>query len=156
MVVSVTMMKPEYQAMLQLGEARHFLEASRELSSNVWSSPKYYLQIHAIELAGKAYLLLNGRDPQRVANIRHDLLKLFRRCRRHGLRLNHPRADWIIGLIAPVHADHRLRYITAGETELPSFDELDGFCEELIRHGAQLVREWESREASEEDAGDNC
>jgi hypothetical protein len=49
--------------------------------------------------------------------------------------------DWIISLIAPVHAKHSLRYITPGETELPAFAELDSFCEELIGHGAQLLRE---------------
>ena len=134
------MAKPEYQAMLQLGEARRFLTASRKLCFDDWS-PKYYLQIHAIELAGKAYLLANGEDTGQVTKIRHDLSGLFVECRNHGLTLKHPRADWIIGLIAPVHADHRLRYITSGETELPSFDELDSFCDELIGHVARLNRE---------------
>jgi len=134
-----SVMEPEYQAMLQLGEARRFLNAARKLTFEDWS-PKYYLQIHAIELAGKAYLLAKGQQTK----IRHDLIRLFAECRSRGLKLAHPRADWIIGLIAPVHADHRLRYITSGETSLPSFSELDDFCEELIRHGARLVREWES------------
>jgi hypothetical protein len=135
------MTKSEYQAMLQLQEARHFLRASRKLSFEDWS-PKYYLQIHAIELAGKAYLLANGEDPDQVRKIGHDLFRLFAECRNHGLTLAHPRADWIISLIAPVHADHRLRYIMEGETELPNFD--DDFCDELIGHGARLLRESES------------
>jgi hypothetical protein len=143
----------EYQAMLLRGEALSFLGASRKLSVEAWSSPKYYLQIHAIELAGKSYLLAKGEDIGKVTKIRHDLLKIFDECRSHGLTLAHPRADWIIGLIAPVHKDHRLRYITGGETELPNFAELDGFCEELIRHVGRLLHEIEKRCRAEEDAG---
>jgi hypothetical protein len=103
-------------------------------------------------LAGKAYLLAKGEDPDKVKDIRHNLSKLFAKCRSRGLVLQHPRANWIIELIAPVHADNRLRYITSGETELPSFDELNDFCDELIGHVAQLLREKE-READGEDAG---
>jgi hypothetical protein len=69
------------------------------------------------------------------------MTKLFDECRNHGLLLAHPRADWIIGLIAPVHADHRLRYITSSDTYLPSFDELHSFCDELIEHAARLLRQ---------------
>ena len=134
------MAKPEYLAMLQLDEARHFLKAARKLSFEDWS-PKYYLQIHAIELAGKAYLLAKGEDPEKVRKIWHDLTKLFAECRKHGLVLSHPRAGWIIGLIAPVHARHQLRYIVPGNTSLPMSDELDSFCDELIGHVARLNRE---------------
>jgi hypothetical protein len=145
----------EYQAMLQRDEALRFLRASRKLTFEDWS-PKYYLQIHAIELAGKAYLLAKGEDPDKVRKIWHDLLTLFAQCREHGMTLAHPRADWIIDLIAPVHKDHRLRYITGGETELPSFAELDDFCTELIGHVSRLLREIEKRlKANDEDAGRN-
>jgi hypothetical protein len=132
--------KSEYLAKLQLQEARRFLKASQKLSLEDWS-PKYYLQLHAVELAGKAYLLAKGEEPDKVKKISHDLLRLFAECRNHGLVPAHPRAGWIVSLIAPVHADYRLRYIAPGETELPAFAELDSFCEELIGHGAQLLRE---------------
>jgi hypothetical protein len=55
----------EHQAMLQKHEALRFLRASRKLTFEDWF-PKYYLQIHAIELAGKAYLLAKGEDPDKV------------------------------------------------------------------------------------------
>jgi hypothetical protein len=147
------MLRPEFLAMLQLGDARCFLDASRELSFDNWNNPKYYLQIHAIELAGKAFLLANGEGPEEVKKIGHDLVRLFAECRNHGLVLAHPSADWIISLIAPVHADHRLRYMKSGQTELPHFAELDKFCDELIGHGRRVLREKESRrEADGEDS----
>jgi hypothetical protein len=145
-------MEPEYQAMQQLPEAHRFLKAARKLSFEDWS-PRFYLQIHAIELAGKAYLLAKGENPDQVKKIGHDLLRLFTECRDQGLVLTHPRADWIINLIAPVHLDHRLRYIKSGETTLPNFDELNDFCEELIRHGWRVLREKESRR--EADGGED-
>jgi len=81
-------MKPEFQAMLQLTDARRFLVASRELSSEDNWNPKYYLQIHAIELAGKAYLLASGEDLEKVRKIGHDLQSGTPSCRRIDSRIS--------------------------------------------------------------------
>lgn len=116
---------------LQLGDAVAFLKASKKLSFEDYS-PKYYLAIQAVELTAKSFLLLKGVKPETVRAIKHDLTKLFAECERHGLELDYPRARETIKLIAPVHFDYRLRYARPGETLLPSNQEVDDFCSDLL------------------------
>jgi hypothetical protein len=119
-------------ATLYMVDALAFLNASKKLNLGEDYSPKYYLIIHAIELIGKSFLLAKDDSPSSVLDIRHDLIKLFDRCGRHGLQLEHPRTRDILDHIAPVHLDHRLRYARLGSTTLPSNSELEDFCVDLL------------------------
>jgi hypothetical protein len=128
---------PEYLAVLQLSDGLAFLNASRKLDFDDFS-PKHFLLCHAIELGGKAFLLAKNQSPKKG----HDMLQLFDQCAANGLQLDHPLARHIIETVAPVHLDHRLRYARPGTTQLPNYQDMESFCEELFH------KAWEAQKAA--------
>lgn len=137
----------EHEAKLTLSEVSSFINAARKLDTLAgdWS-PKYYLLCHAVEIGLKAFLLLHKHTPSELKTfaVRHSLKTLAEMARCHGMSFT-ARESEIIELIDAVHADHRLRYVKPGSTQMPQQTELEDFAEDILQHGWDELRLRERR-----------
>lgn len=120
-----------------LGDAENYLAAAKQLNPDVgqFSSPKYFLLCHAIELALKAYILASGGTERELKKreIRHALENLWIRATELGLRSTNDKLSKIIEQVGPAHEDHSFRYNPDTWTHLlPPADPFEAAVSDLI------------------------
>jgi hypothetical protein len=132
---SMTDRTPTQLARGFLTDAEAYLRAAQKLDQShegLASAPQYYLACHSIELILKSFILTKGGTEREVVKIRHDLQKAWDRATELGLRPKDKRTGEVIGLLAPYHLDHGLRYRKTRFVTLPVYEELCGIVEGLV------------------------
>jgi hypothetical protein len=113
--------------------AKEFLRAFRDLPTHDppdW--PRYFMLCHSVELALKAYLLLQGvsADKLRSKKFGHDLKKLLRRAIKLGLPIESLTAD--IELLNEAHRNHWPRYPKLDARPVPTIDQFEIYVQEVF------------------------
>lgn len=99
------------------------------------SAPVYFLYVHAIELALKAYLRAQGATLEDLKSIGHSLPELLKRARQKGLHdSNAPTATTqILKTLDVYNRTHEFRYIVTGFKTLPTVAALDVAAAGLLK-----------------------
>lgn len=113
------------------------LRKSPNRPGHEWRGPIYFMIIHSIELALKAFFRTRFKKIQRS----HDIQKLFQTCCENGIDLNsETKGDIgrVIELLVEGNSDNGFRYLMVGE-EMPAEQWAIEASDNLIRTVATAV-----------------
>lgn len=93
----------------------------------------YYLYVHSIELALKAFLRAKGIEKAKLSTRRygHNLESLLRKCIQRGMRVDkHERivVEWLNAFVD----DHAFRYLRPGFQQLPADIDVRQACQGIL------------------------
>jgi len=89
------------------------------------SVAQHILVFHAIELALKGYLIHSGLTENKLrTEYSHDLKRLFKKAKAHGLVVDLPHVDEIIAWSNEHHKDGLIRYDNSQDSRLPKCEVL--------------------------------
>lgn len=112
------------------GYARQYHRAATALLLNVKGveEPLYFLYVHSIELALKAYL----RSRDRPLFEKHGLVTLLDNSEKHGFHVDRDLRN-VVELLESENKRHGYRYFVAGQTSRPGMDYVPGVVDALMR-----------------------
>jgi hypothetical protein len=130
----VAAFEPRHVAMWTRHSAVGYMRAADQIvPAQGTQEPKYFLYCHAIELALKAYLLVNEHTERDCAKLSHDIAAALRLAKTHELAVS----DWHTDIVASLSREHNrpfsFRYFNKLGWGAPSFDNVSDCCKDLIK-----------------------
>lgn len=117
--------------------------AARHPRRNISPVPAYFLAVHGIELALKAFLRHKGILPKELQRkFGHDIHASYRKAKELGLLdvfHEHPDDVRAMNMLAVLNVDHGLRYIKTGAKQFPFWSIVEPLAVRLHQSVAQLT-----------------
>jgi hypothetical protein len=125
--------EPRHVAMWTRHKAVGYFQAAEQIIADQGTQePKYFLYSHAIELALKAFLLVNGHTERECVKFGHDIAGALRAAQAHGLELS----EWHNGIVESLSREHNrpfsFRYFNKLGWAAPGFDRVSECCRTVI------------------------
>ena len=138
--VSISVFEPSFFHRLSY----EFINASQELekSGMRYSSISYYLVCHALEIAMKSYLVLNGYSERDIRDMNHNLVKVMNVLKTKNYYKFTSYEEEMIKGINKYYSKKDFEYhITAGEKLYPNLRLLKNCTWKVIRDSNKKIEE---------------